>query len=53
MVKHQFLIDVEIDLFAKQGDGDVQKVYLLNMSIYVNTLTDCVMSALEVNYLYD
>jgi hypothetical protein len=45
MTKHQFIIDQEIDLFEKQGDGDVQKVDLLNTSTYVNTLTDCVMSA--------
>ena len=47
MAKHQFIIDEEIDLFAKQGDGNVQKVDLLNTATYVNTLTDCVMSVPE------
>ena len=47
MKKHQFVIDEEIDLFAKQGDGGVQKIDLLNTSTYVNTLTDCVMSVPE------
>lgn len=47
MAKHQFVIDEEIDLFAKQGDGDVQKVDLLNTATYVKTLTDCVMSVPE------
>ena len=47
MAKHQFVIDEEIDLFAKQGDGDIQKVDLLNTSTYVKTLTDCVMSVPE------
>lgn len=47
MKKHQFVIDEEIDLFAKQDDGGVQKIDLLNTSTYVNTLTDCVMSVPE------
>lgn len=47
MKKHQFVIDEEIDLFEKQGDGDDQKADLLNSSTYVNMLTDCVMSVPE------
>ena len=45
MTIHQFVIDQEIDLFEKQGEENVQGADLLNTSTYVNTLTNCVMSA--------
>lgn len=44
MSKHQFVIDEEINLLEKLGEGDVQKVDLLNTTTYVNMLTDCVMN---------
>lgn len=47
MSKHHFIIDKEIDLFEKQGEGDVRTLDSLNTTTYVNTLTDCVMSAPE------